>query len=160
MLSNVSSSLKSFAKPKISSFETPTPLLTLVINPSRSSAVFFISPLREVWTSFAISLTVSWRNLAYSILAFNLLFRASSSFILSWKVDGSMFGNNLRNTGSKNSMNGTIMKTATGTNLKMSAVVRVSCCRSLLDRPFPLASLTSSLTLILTSAQSNFVPSQ
>lgn len=84
----------------------------------------------------------------------------TSSFILSWKVDGSMFGNSFRATGSKNSMNGTIMKTATGTNLKMSAVVRVSCCRSLLERPFPLASLTSSLTLILTSAQSNFVPSQ
>ena len=52
-------------------------LLTLFINSSRSSAVCLISPLREFWTSLAISFTVSWRNLAYSILAFSLLFSSS-----------------------------------------------------------------------------------
>lgn len=51
--------------------------LALFINSSRSSAVFFISPLLEFWTSFAISFTVSWRNFAYSILAFSFFFRAS-----------------------------------------------------------------------------------
>lgn len=50
---------------------------TSLINSSRSSAVFLISPLRECWISFAISFTVSWRNFAYSILAFSLLFKAS-----------------------------------------------------------------------------------
>jgi hypothetical protein len=42
----------------------------------------------------------------------------------------------------------------------MSAVVRVSCCLSLLERPFPLASFTNNLELILTSAQSSLVPNQ
>uniref|UniRef100_A0A0A9HQB6 Uncharacterized protein n=1 Tax=Arundo donax TaxID=35708 RepID=A0A0A9HQB6_ARUDO len=71
-----------------------------------------------------------------------------------------MFGNNLRNTGSKNSMKGTMMNTANGTSLKISAVVRVSCCLSLLERLFPPASFTSNLDDILTSAQSSFVPNQ
>lgn len=82
------------------------------------------------------------------------------SFILSWKVDGNMLGNNFRNTGSKNSMNGTIIKTAKGTSLKISAVVRVSCCLSLLERLFPPASFNSNLVLILTSAQRSFIPNQ
>lgn len=51
--------------------------LTLSKNSSRSSAVFLISPLLEFWTSLAISFAVSWRNFAYSILAFSLLFNAS-----------------------------------------------------------------------------------
>lgn len=51
--------------------------LTLFKNSSRSLAVFSISPLLEFCTSFAISLAVSWRNLAYSILALSLLFSAS-----------------------------------------------------------------------------------
>ena len=85
---------------------------------------------------------------------------STCSFILSWKVDGNMLGNSFRNTGSKNSMNGTMMKTAKGTSLNMSAVVRVSCCLSLLERPFPLASFTNNLELILTSAQSSLVPNQ
>ncbi|KAG5530442.1 hypothetical protein RHMOL_Rhmol09G0008500 [Rhododendron molle] len=57
-------------------------------------------------------------------------------------------------------MNGMMIKTATGTSLKISAVVRVSCCLSLLDRLFPPASLSSNLELILTSAQSSLKPSQ
>lgn len=57
--------------------------LTLFINSSRSSAVFLISPLCEFWISFAISFTVSWRNLAYSILAFSFLFNASYKLSLS-----------------------------------------------------------------------------
>ena len=85
---------------------------------------------------------------------------STCSFILSWKLDGNMLGNSFRNTGSKNSMNGTMMKTAKGTSLNMSAVVLVSCCLSLLERPFPLASFTNNLELILTSAQSSFAPNQ
>lgn len=56
--------------------------LTLLIKSSRSSAVFLISPLREIWISFAISFTVSWRNFAYSSLAFSLLFNASCRLII------------------------------------------------------------------------------
>ena len=82
------------------------------------------------------------------------------SFILSLKVDGNIFGNNLRNTGSKNSMNGTMIKTAKGTSRKMSAVVRVSCCLSLLERLFPSASFNNNLELILISAQRSLVPNQ
>lgn len=52
-------------------------IFTLFRNSSRSSAVFFISPVREFWTSFAISFTVSWRNFAYSILALSRRFSCS-----------------------------------------------------------------------------------
>jgi hypothetical protein len=82
------------------------------------------------------------------------------SFILSWKVEGSILGNSFRKTGNRNSIKGTIMNTATGTSLNMSAVVRVSCCLSLLDRLLPLASFKRSLEEILTSAHSSFKPSQ
>jgi len=71
-----------------------------------------------------------------------------------------MLGNNFRNTGRRNSIKGTITKTAKGTSLKISAVVRVSCCRSLLDRLFPPASFNNNLELILTSAQSSLEPNQ
>lgn len=79
---------------------------------------------------------------------------------MSWKVEGSMLGNNFRNTGKRNSMNGTIIKTAKGTSLNISAVVRVSCCLSLLERLFPPASFNSNLELILTSAHNNLKPNQ
>lgn len=82
------------------------------------------------------------------------------SFILSLKVDGNMLGNNLSATGSRNSIKGTIIKTANGTSRKMSAVVRVSCCLSRRDKLFPPASFKSNREQILTSAQSNFVPTQ
>jgi len=85
---------------------------------------------------------------------------ATCSFILSWNVDGSILGNSLRNIGSKNSINGTMINTANGTSLKISAVVLVSCCLSLRERLFPPASLRSSLELILTSAHNNLQPSQ
>jgi len=88
------------------------------------------------------------------------LLKHTSSFILSWKVDGNILGKSFKKTGSKNSINGTRMNTANGTNLKISAVVRVSCCLSLLERLFPPANLSSNLELILVSAQSNLVPSQ
>lgn len=39
---------------------------------------------------------------------------------LSSNVEGNMFGKSLRATGSKNSMNGTITKTAKGTSLRRS----------------------------------------
>eukprot|EP01018_Ginkgo_biloba_P002988 Gb_27295 [translate_table: standard] len=83
MLSKVNSSLNSFAKPNISSLDTFAPVRTLFINSSRSSAVCLSSPLRDVFISLAISLTVSCKNFAYSILACNRRFRASCSFILS-----------------------------------------------------------------------------
>lgn len=85
---------------------------------------------------------------------------STCSFILSWNVDGSMFGNSLRNTGNKNSMNGTMMKTANGTSLNISAVVRVNCFLSLLVRLFPAANFNNILEEILTSAHNNFRPSQ
>lgn len=96
------------------------------------------------------------KKLAAGTIGTNL----ASSFILSWKVDGSMLGNTARNTGNKNSINGTIINTATGTSLKISAVVRVSCCLSLRERLFPLAVFNKSLEHILTSAQSSLVPNQ
>jgi len=71
-----------------------------------------------------------------------------------------MLGNNFRNTGRRNSIKGTIMKTAKGTSLKISAVVRVSCCLSLLERFFPPASFNNNLELILTSAHSSLEPNQ
>jgi hypothetical protein len=46
----------------------------------------------------------------------------TSSFILSWKVDGNMFGNSLRNTGSKRCMN-EIMK-----HNEMYEHEHVCCC--------------------------------
>lgn len=57
-------------------------------------------------------------------------------------------------------MNGTIINTAKGTSLKISAVVRVSCCLSLLDRLFPSASFKSKRELILTSTHKSLVPNQ
>jgi len=86
--------------------------------------------------------------------------RHTSSFILSWKVDGNILGKSFKKTGRRNSIKGTRMNTANGTNLKISAVVLVSCCLSLLERLFPPANLSSNLELILVSAQSSFVPSQ
>ena len=102
MLSNVSSSLNNLAKPSISSLVTDSPIRTclaftyirkhndcsshltclrleiaLFINSSRSSAVLWMSPLLVVLISSAICLTVSCKNFAYSILAFNFLFNAS-----------------------------------------------------------------------------------
>lgn len=53
-----------------------------------------------------------------------------------------------------------MMKTAKGTSLKISAVVRVSCCLSLLVRLFPAANFNNNLEEILISAHNNFKPNQ
>jgi hypothetical protein len=59
---------------------------------SRSSAVRWSSELFDVLSSFAISPTVSCKNLAYCILAFNRFFsfsckiQASSGNQKSWKI--------------------------------------------------------------------------
>ena len=74
----------------------------------------------------------------------NIKRKYTASFILSWKVDGNMLGNNFKNTGSRNSMNGTMITTTKGTSLKTYAVVLVSYCLSLLDKLFPPASFNSS----------------
>ena len=71
-----------------------------------------------------------------------------------------MLGKNFKKTGNKNSMNGTMIKTANGTSLNISAVVRVNCCRSLLERVFPPASFNSNLEDILASAHKSLDPSQ
>ena len=111
MLSSVSSSLNNLAKPSISSLVTDSPIRTclefthvrkhkncsshltclrleiaLFINSSRSSAVLWMAPVRVLLISFAISFTVSCRNLAYCIRAFNLRLRASCLIqnITSW----------------------------------------------------------------------------
>lgn len=168
--------------------------LTFLIKSSNSSAVLRSSPLREVFNSLAISPTVSCKNLAYCILAFNRFLSCSykkeaqnirywcreqqwaapskqneleykweqptCSFILSWKVEGNMLGNNLRATGSRNSIKGTIMNTANGTSRKISAVVRVNWVRSRRVKLLPPASLRSNREQIFTSAHSNLVPTQ
>lgn len=178
---------------------------TFLMKSSNSSPVLRSSPLREVFSSLAISPTVSCKNFAYCILAFNRFLSCSyneertkhmsmrtekqptkanirkhtatligilvssnarlrghptCSFILSWKVDGNMLGNNLRATGNKNSMKGTIMNTANGTSRKISAVVRVNWVRSRRDKLLPPASLRSNREQIFTSAHSNLVPTQ
>lgn len=71
-----------------------------------------------------------------------------------------MFGNSLSATGNRNSIKGTIMNTANGTSLKISAVVRVNWLRSRRDKLLPPASLSSNREQIFTSAHSNFVPIQ
>lgn len=137
-----------------------TEWITLLINSSRSSAVLFMSPVRVVFISLASSLTVSCKNLAYCSLVFDLLWCASCSLILSWKVEGSMFGKTFKNTGSRSSINGTTIKMANGTRRNISAVVLVSCCLSLRVRLFPLANLSSNLEETLTSVQRSLVPTQ
>jgi hypothetical protein len=82
------------------------------------------------------------------------------SFILSWKVEGSMLGNSLKKTGSKNSINGTIINTAKGTRRNISAVVLKSCLLSLRVKLFPPASLISNLEEIRVSAHRSLNPTQ
>ena len=99
---------------------------------------------------------------------------------LSSNVEGSMLGNNLRATGNNSSMNGTMMKTANGTSLRMSCVVRLSysikasahriidssrtsgraCLRSRLVRLSPCKIFHCSLAEIRTSETKSFDPCQ
>ena len=71
-----------------------------------------------------------------------------------------MLGNNLRKIGSNNSMNGTMMKTANGTSLKIEVVVLVSCYLFVHEIFFPLASFNKILKDIVRSAQRSLVPIQ
>ena len=54
-----------------------------------------------------------------------------TSLSFSMKVLGSMLGNSLRATGSRNSMNGTMTNTRNGTRRNRSAVVRTSWKKTL-----------------------------
>ena len=79
---------------------------------------------------------------------------------MSWKVEGSMFGNMVSATGRSSSINGITRKMSMGTILKMSAVVLVSCRRSLRLRVFPLKDFLTYLEATFTSVASSFVPTQ
>ena len=119
-----------------------------------------VYPLLDCFKPFAITLTVSWRNLATSSLALSFFLSSSSCLRSFLNVEGSMPGKTFSATGSKNSMNGMSTNAAKGTRRKTSAVVRVICRRSRRVSCSPLSVLNSNLDAILTSTHSSLVPIQ
>ena len=114
----------------------------------------------ELWSLCwgAISSRVSWRNFAISNLTFRFCLILSSRSFIVWKVDGNIPGKSFMNTGSNNSMNGTIIKTENGTSRNMSPTVLLNRRYSLLDNVFPFRTRHTKTVEIFTSMKSNRNP--
>uniref|UniRef100_A0A8D8RAP5 Uncharacterized protein n=1 Tax=Cacopsylla melanoneura TaxID=428564 RepID=A0A8D8RAP5_9HEMI len=90
------------------------------------------------------------RNLAISSFTFSDCFILSSFSLVVANCDGSMPGKNLMNTGSRSSMNGTMINTENGIRRNISPVVRTNklCSRLVNFFPFKIRHTRIALSLI------------